>query len=243
MIKNVYRFSCHINYPLFLPDFKETWIFLTNFRKALRYQISWKSFQWEPSCSMRTDRRTAMTEPIVAFRNFMKAPKKGNLGGTSHSYVLLTRVTVRSTAAIHVCSALINDTCSCIFAAPYLLFVCKLSVLSYFCKFRLSGPVSVLQRGWWTLWRERSRVMVVVLAAEVTWHSAVSYLIFLIHLPFSLQQQPFIIECDFVLQSRSTTSQHKMRYVNVLRFRALSKSHHEAIYVALYERVGKRELY
>jgi len=34
-----------------------------------------------------------------------------------------------------------------------------------------------------------------------------------------------------------------MRYVNVLRFRALSKSHHETIYVALYERVGKRELY
>lgn len=30
-------------------------------------------------------------------------------------------------------------------------------------------------------------------------------------------------------------SQHKMRHVNVLRSRALSKSHHETIYVASYE--------
>jgi len=51
--------------------------------------------------------------------------------------------------------ALINDTCSCISAAPYLTCFCKLSVLSYFCNFRPSGPFSVLQRGWWTLWKEK----------------------------------------------------------------------------------------
>jgi hypothetical protein len=46
--------------------------------------MSLKSIQWEPSCSMRTDRRTdrqkdGSTETsklIVAFRNFANAPKK-----------------------------------------------------------------------------------------------------------------------------------------------------------------------
>ena len=45
-------------YPLFLSDFNETRIFWTIFRKLLKYKISWKSFQWESSCFMRTDGRT-----------------------------------------------------------------------------------------------------------------------------------------------------------------------------------------
>ena len=65
----------HVKFPLFLSNFKDTWIFSSDFRKVLKYQISWKSVQWEPSCSMRTDRRTAMTNLIVVFRSFAKVLK------------------------------------------------------------------------------------------------------------------------------------------------------------------------
>ena len=48
----------HVKYLLFVLDFNVTWIFSTDFPKMCKYQISWKSVQWEPSCSLRTDRRT-----------------------------------------------------------------------------------------------------------------------------------------------------------------------------------------
>ena len=48
----------HVKYPLLLSDFIETWIFSTDFRKMLNYQVSSKSVHWEPSCFMRTERRT-----------------------------------------------------------------------------------------------------------------------------------------------------------------------------------------
>jgi hypothetical protein len=50
------------------------WIFLTDFQKILGYQISWKSVQWEPSCSMTTDRQTYMTKLIVTFCSFVNTP-------------------------------------------------------------------------------------------------------------------------------------------------------------------------
>ena len=76
----------HVTYPLFLSDFNETWIFCTEFRKTLKYQIQWKSVQWELSCSMRTDWRTDM-KLIVVFRNFANAPK--NLKIRTWTYLLL----------------------------------------------------------------------------------------------------------------------------------------------------------
>jgi hypothetical protein len=64
MIINIYDLC--VKYPLFLLDLHETWTFWTDFWKILRYQISWKSVQWEPS-SVRTDGQTDMTKLIVAF--------------------------------------------------------------------------------------------------------------------------------------------------------------------------------
>jgi len=48
----------HVNYPLFLLYFTETWFRSTYFRKILEYKISWKSVLWEPGCSIGTDSRT-----------------------------------------------------------------------------------------------------------------------------------------------------------------------------------------
>ena len=64
----------HVKYSLFLPDFNESRIISRDFRKVLKYNISWKSVQWQPSCSMRKYGQTDMTKLLVAFRNFANAP-------------------------------------------------------------------------------------------------------------------------------------------------------------------------
>jgi hypothetical protein len=61
--------------PVVLVTFYESWSFSIDFGKTFKYQISLKSFQWKPSFTMRTDRRTGIKKPIVPFRNFAKAPK------------------------------------------------------------------------------------------------------------------------------------------------------------------------
>jgi len=84
-------FGLLVKFPLLFLDLNETWVFSTNYRKIFKYKISWKSFQWELNCSMRTDGRTDgqsdwqtkkytdrqrdMTKLIVTFCNFSYAPE------------------------------------------------------------------------------------------------------------------------------------------------------------------------
>jgi hypothetical protein len=74
MIKNVYWSSRKV--LVILSDCNETWIFVTDFRKILKYL-----FNENPSSRSRvvpcgrTDRGTDMTKLIVAFRNFANATK------------------------------------------------------------------------------------------------------------------------------------------------------------------------
>ena len=60
--------------PLFSSYFSETRIFQIDVGKMFKYQISWKSIQWELSCFMPTngqkDWRRDVTNLIVAFRSF-----------------------------------------------------------------------------------------------------------------------------------------------------------------------------
>ena len=51
-----------VKYQLYLSHMNETYVFLTEFS-----QISWKSIQWEQSCSRRTDEQTDMTKLIIFF--------------------------------------------------------------------------------------------------------------------------------------------------------------------------------
>jgi len=44
IIRYIYN---HVNYPLLLPNFNESWIFLMDFKKILKYQILLKSVQWK----------------------------------------------------------------------------------------------------------------------------------------------------------------------------------------------------
>jgi len=57
----------YVKYPLFSSNFHVPWIFSADFRKILKYKISWKSVHWARSCFVRTDRRIDMTKLMVFF--------------------------------------------------------------------------------------------------------------------------------------------------------------------------------
>jgi hypothetical protein len=92
----------HVKYSLFFSYFNETWIFSTDILNITKYQISWKSVDWETNfhaerrIDEQTDRRTCITKLIVAFRNFANAPKKAHLNITSH----FTRLAVNYPACL-----------------------------------------------------------------------------------------------------------------------------------------------
>ena len=73
-IINVRRSSCKVPLLLLLSNFNGTWLFSTDSRKMPKYQISWKSVQWETSCSVRTDGQTR-DEANSRFSQFWERPK------------------------------------------------------------------------------------------------------------------------------------------------------------------------
>jgi len=62
----------HVRYLLFLSDFNETWIFMTDFQKysSIKFHENLSSGSWVVPC-----RETDMTKLIVTFCNFANPPK------------------------------------------------------------------------------------------------------------------------------------------------------------------------
>jgi len=64
----------HVNYPIFLSDFNEIWIFSTYFRRITHIS---KFIKIRPLVDemFHEDRRTSITKQIIAIRNFANAPE------------------------------------------------------------------------------------------------------------------------------------------------------------------------
>jgi len=56
----------HVRNSLSFFDFHEFWILSRDFRKISKYQISWKSAQWKPSCSKQTDIKTLIIACLIS---------------------------------------------------------------------------------------------------------------------------------------------------------------------------------
>jgi hypothetical protein len=71
IVINVHRI--HVKYELFSSDFNITELLWIDFRNILKYNISCKSVEWEPSCYMRADGRTdRYAEANSRFSQFCK---------------------------------------------------------------------------------------------------------------------------------------------------------------------------
>jgi len=66
----------HLNYPFFLSDFNETWMFSINFRKIFKYQISWNLVQLGAKFFYADGRTDGLRDGYdEAVHNFMNAPE------------------------------------------------------------------------------------------------------------------------------------------------------------------------
>ena len=77
IIINVLRSACKA--LVFLFTFQSNSNLLDKFSENIQMSYFMIFVQWEPSCSMRTDRQTDMTKLIVTFCNFGNVPKSEKL--------------------------------------------------------------------------------------------------------------------------------------------------------------------
>jgi hypothetical protein len=67
----------HVKYQLFLSDFNETSVFVTDFREKLKYKVLSKSVQWEPNCSLlRGRQKDGYDKANSRFSEFCERAKK-----------------------------------------------------------------------------------------------------------------------------------------------------------------------
>lgn len=81
----------HVRCLSFSSDFNDfILIFSTYFRKILEYLMSWKSCQWEPSCSVRRDGQTDIPdEGSRCFSQFCERAKSNN---NNNKYIVKIRI-------------------------------------------------------------------------------------------------------------------------------------------------------
>ena len=77
----------HVKFWSFLSYFNKIWIFSIDFRKILKYRISWKLFLRKLNSSMQTDRQIGTTKITVAFRNFATRVKNESFATEYNSVV------------------------------------------------------------------------------------------------------------------------------------------------------------
>jgi len=81
IIIHLHRSSCKV--PVILSYFNQKWIFSMNFKKSLEYQISLKSVQWDPNCSMQIDGWADMTKLMATFHNSANKSKNWDASTTT----------------------------------------------------------------------------------------------------------------------------------------------------------------
>ena len=97
----------YLKYPFFWLHINETWVFMADYRKVLRYQISWKSVQWISNCSNadgRTDKQPERyDEPDSHYSKFCESVNKDTnelTWFTGYFHNLYIRAAFRSGSAI-----------------------------------------------------------------------------------------------------------------------------------------------